>query len=96
MYRSHDTDEKKQEVERNLLSDISSIFQRLRQNAVELSADITGGNGVIQSVSINGSPSSARTISYTTNPDRTGPTQDRMVSPPACCITIFCLKLNHF
>lgn len=82
IYRSQDTDGKKEEVERTLLSDISSIFRRIRQKAVELSADNTGKNSANQSVSIDGSPSSARTISYTTNPEPTSPTQDPMKTYP--------------
>ena len=84
VYRLRDTNENKEEVERTLLSDISTIFQRLRQSAAELSADNAGGNGVIASVSIDSPPSSERTISSTTNLEPTSPTQDRMVSLPTC------------
>lgn len=84
VYRLRDTNEKKEQVERTLLSDISTIFQRLRQSAAELSADNAGGNGVIASVSIDSPPSSERTIPSTTNLEPTSPTQDRMVSLPTC------------
>ncbi|CRG88118.1 hypothetical protein PISL3812_05145 [Talaromyces islandicus] len=79
VYRLRDTNEKK-EVERTLLSDISTIFQRLRQSAAELSAENAGRNGVIASVSIDSPPSSERTISSTTNLEPTSPTQDRMMA----------------
>jgi hypothetical protein len=84
IYRSHDTDEKKEEVERTLLSDISTIFRRKLLKAVEMPADNTGRDRAIQSVSINGSLSSARTNSYATTPEPTSPIQDRMVSLPTC------------
>lgn len=64
VYRLRDTNEKKEEVERTLLSDISTIFQRLRQSAAELSADNAGGNGVIASVSIDSPPSSENDLIY--------------------------------
>lgn len=82
VYRLRDTNENKEEVERTLLSDISTIFQRLRQSAAELSADNAGGNGVIASVSIDSPPSSERTISSTTNLEPTSPTRDRMKTYP--------------